>query len=143
MVTDTRQHTDSATDLRQHNDGSLTSLVKGIIDDVQDLTKQQFELFKQEVKEDMTKTRNAALPMVAGGVVCLIGFLMLCHALAWILGAVGLPMWASYLIVGGVITAGGVILFLVGQQKMSSFNPLPDRSLEALKENVQCLTNPK
>ena len=39
-----------ATDLQNQNDTSLTGLVKGIIDDVQDLTKQQFNLLKQELK---------------------------------------------------------------------------------------------
>ena len=37
----------------------------------------------------------------------------------------------------------GVALFFAGEKQFEKFNPLPDRSLEALKENVECLTNPK
>jgi hypothetical protein len=132
-----------ATDLQNGHDTSVTGLVKGILEDLQDLTKQQFALFKQEVKEDMTKTRNAALPMVMGLVVALVGVLLLAHGLAWVLAALGLPTWAAFLIVGAVITGAGAVLFLIGQHQFATFNPLPDRSLEALKENVQCLTNPK
>jgi hypothetical protein len=131
-----------ATDLQNGTETSVTGLCKGIIDDVQELTRQQFALLKQELKEDMTRTRHAAIPMVVGLVVGLIGALLLGHALALILVALGLAPWAGYLIVGAVITGVGAGLFVAGQAKFASFNPLPDRSLEALKENVQCLTHP-
>ncbi len=132
-----------ATDLQNQNDTSLTGLIKGIIGDVQDLTKQEFNLLKQELKEDTTKTAQATIPIVIGLMVALVGVLLLGHALAWILVALGLPAWAGYLIVGGVVTGLGAILVFAGIHKFQTFNPLPDRSLEALKENVQCLTNPK
>jgi hypothetical protein len=134
-----------ATDLQTHNEPSLTNLVKGIIDDVQDLTKQQFALLKQELQEDMSKTRKAAMPMVVGLIVAFIGVLILGHALALLLGWLfpGLPLWAAYAIVGAVIAGAGVALFFAGEKQFEKFNPLPDRSLEALKENVECLTNPK
>ena len=38
-----------ATDLHDGTETSVTGLVKGIIEDVQQLTKQQFTLFKQEI----------------------------------------------------------------------------------------------
>ena len=132
-----------ATDLQTANESSVAGLVKGIIDDVQDLTKQQFELLKQELKEDTTKTVQAVIPMAVGGIVTLVGILLLGHALAWVLVLAGLPQWAAYLIVGGAITGIGAVLVYLGLHKFRTFNPLPDRSLEALKENVQCLTNPK
>jgi hypothetical protein len=100
-----------ATDLRNGTDTepSMTHLVKGVIDDVQKLTKQQLELFKQELQEDFSKTRKAALPMLVGlGVMLMIGT--------------------------------GLALFYGGMKKFESFNPLPDRTLDALKENVQSLT---
>jgi len=134
-----------ATDLQPHNESSLADLVKGIIEDVQHLTKQQFALLKQELKEDMSKTRKAAMPMVIGGVVAFVGLLIFSHAIALFLGWIfpGLPIWAAYAIVGFVIMAGGGGLLFAGERQFSTFNPLPDRSLEALKENVECLTNPK
>jgi uncharacterized membrane protein YcjF (UPF0283 family) len=132
-----------ATDVQTGNEPGVASLVKGIIDDVQHLTKQQFQLIKQEMKEDATKTVHAAMPMAVGAVVCLVGLVLLGHALAWILMALQLDAWVAYLIVGGVITGAGAGLVYAGWARFQTFNPLPDRSLEALKENVQCLTNPE
>jgi uncharacterized membrane protein YqjE len=132
-----------ATDMQTGTEPSVAGLVKGIIEDVQVLTRQQFELLKQEMQEDSTRTVHAAMPVAIGGVVCLVGLVLLGHALAWILMALGLIAWAAYLIVGGVITGAGVGLVYAGWAKFKTFNPLPDRTLEALKENVQCLTNPE
>jgi hypothetical protein len=133
-----------ATDLQPGTEPSLTSLIKGIVDDVQHLTKQQFALLKQELKEDTTKTAHAVVPMVVGLVVALVGGLLLAHALALGLNALfTLPSWAGYLIAGGLITGIGAALVVAGLHKFRTFNPLPDRTVEALKENVQCLTHPE
>jgi len=132
-----------ATDLRNGTEPSMTTLVKGVIDDVQKLTKQQLELFKQELQEDFAKTRTAALPMLIGLGVMLIGTLLLGISLGllleWALRP-HLPLWAAFAIVTVLMGGIGFGLFYAGQKKFQTFNPLPDRTLEALKENVQSLT---
>jgi len=137
-----------ATDLRNGPDTepSMTSLVKGVIDDVQKLITQQLTLFKQELQEDFSKSRHAALPMVIGLGILHIGALLLGITLGLLLhwaASPHLPYWAAFAIVTALMIGVGYALFHVGQKKFQAFNPLPDRTLEALKENVQCLTNPK
>jgi len=134
-----------ATDVRHENDASVTTLVSGIITDAQNLLKQQFELLKHEVHEDLRKTRDASMAVGLGAIVALIGgvllALMLVHLIAWALPA--LPLWACYGICGGVILAIGGGLVWAGMAKFNSFNPLPDETAQTLKENVQWITNPK
>ena len=131
-------------DLRTGPEPSVTSLVTGIIGDVTELMKQQMALFRHEVESDLTKTKEAALSLALGFGVGLAGagllILMVVHLLTW---ATGLPLWASYGIVGGCFAVAGGILLYLGKKKFQSFNPLPDESAQALKENVQCLMNPK
>jgi len=128
------------------DDASLTGLVKGIVDDVQTLTKQQFEMLRLEVKEDVGKTVQASSLLVVGVVSLLIGAILLgitlAHLLEWAFRP-NLPLWGAFAIVTGVILAAGLGLFFAGLKKFRSFNPLPDKTAEALKENVQWLTNPK
>jgi len=132
-----------ATDLRNGTEPSVTHLVKGVIEDVQTLTKQQLELFKQELQEDFAKTRTAALPMLIGLGVMLIGTLLLAITLGllleWALRPY-LPLWAAFGIVTVLLGGTGLGLFFAGLKKFQTFNPLPDRTLDALKENVQSLT---
>jgi len=134
-----------ATDLRNGPDTEPTvaGLVKGVIDDVQTLTKQQFTLLKQELEEDFAKSRHAALPMMIGLGVMLIGTLLLGITLGLLLEWAfrpNLPHWGAFAIVTVVMAGVGYALFVVGQKKFQAFNPLPDRTLDALKDNVASLT---
>jgi uncharacterized membrane protein YqjE len=133
-----------ATDLRNgtETEPSVTGLVKGIIEDVQTLTKQQFALLKQELEEDFAKSRKAAMPMMIGLGIMLIGTLLLGITLGLLLNWAipALPLWAAFAIVTVLMFGGGFALFYEGQKKFETFNPLPDRTLEALKDNVASLT---
>jgi hypothetical protein len=135
-----------ATDVQTGNDVSTTSLVKGIIDDVQQLTKQHFDLLHQEIKNDMSKSLQAGTMLGVGLGSLLLGAVLLAITLAYALHAAfypDLPLWGAFAIVTGVVLAAGLGLLFVGIKKFQSFNPLPDETAQALKENVQWLTNPK
>jgi len=122
----------------------VAPLVTGIIDDLQELIKQNLTLFKVEVREDVKKTRDAAAALGVGIGVAAVGglhlTLMLVFLLWWLFDP-NLPLWACFAIVGGVAVGVGVALILRGKKKLDSFNPLPDESAEALKENVQWIKN--
>jgi len=124
------------------SDQSVTALVTGIVNDAQELIRQQFALLRAEVREDFRKTREAALVMAAGGAVALLGALLLVLALplflAWAVPAV--PLWAWFAIVGAVLAAAGGGLVYGGVRKLESFNPLPDQTVQALRENVRWQT---
>jgi len=133
-----------ATDVQNCPEPSVTSLVTGIVHDAQELCKQQVALFKHEVREDMRKTREAALALAAGVAVTAVGGLLFCWAIAFLIfEAGGLPRWASFGIVAVVFLGLGVGLVLAGKKKFDSFNPLPDETAQALKENVQWIVKPK
>ena len=57
--------------------------------------------------------------------------------------AAGLSWWASFGVVGGVFALTGGGLLYAGIQRLKSFNPLPDQTVEAFKENLRWMTNPK
>ena len=107
--------------------------------------KQQMALFKQEIKEDVHKTVQAATAIAAGAGIALIGAvlfsLMLVYLIQWL--APAMALWLCYLIVGAVLAAVGGALIYAGKRKFASFNPLPDQSVQAVKETVQWITKPK
>jgi Putative Actinobacterial Holin-X, holin superfamily III len=125
-------------------DQSVTTLVAGIINDTQELLKQQMALIRSEIRDDFQKTKEGALALTTGAVVCLVAGILLClmlvHLLNWA-QPVLLPLWACYAIVGGVCAAAGGALVYLGVKKFQSFNPLPNQSVEGLKENLQWQTN--
>jgi len=134
-----------ATQVQSGSDVSVTSLVSGIVSDAQELMKQQLALFKAEVKEDMRKTSEATASLVVGLTTALVGSIVLSFALAHLLSWAWpeIHIWVWYAVVGGMVTAIGAGLAYTAYQKFRSFNPLPDETAQALKENLEWKTKPR
>jgi len=127
--------------VRPESDGSLARLATGIVEDAQALLKQQLTLFQVELKNDLRRTRNAAIPLLIGVAVCGLAALCLCVMLALLLAtALVLPWWAGFAIVGGALALIGGAMVVVGKTKFDAFNPLPDKTVEGIKENIQWKT---
>jgi hypothetical protein len=134
-----------AVDLQNGTEGSVSGLMTGIFHDAQELMKQQLVLLRHEVKEDVRKTAEGGASLVAGGAICVLGGLMLCFMVVYLISwaAPALPLWVCYGIVGAVIAAIGGALLYFGVRKFKSLNPVPEQSLQALKETMQWKTVPK
>jgi hypothetical protein len=124
---------------------SVTSLVGGIVSDVQDLIKQQVSLIGKEVKEDVNKSISAAISLAAGAAIAVSGGLMLCMMLALLIDTLWFPQayWVGFLIIGGVLTAVGVVMLFLAVRKFEEIKekPMPE-TVQALQENVTWQTNP-
>jgi hypothetical protein len=135
----------SANDVQIPSERSITTLVSGIIADAQQLIQQQFTMFRQEIREDFRKTKEAALPLALGLAITLAGSALLVVMLPLLLhwAVPELPLWACFGILGGVLAALGGILVYAGVKRFQAFNPLPDQSVEAFEENLRWSTNQK
>jgi hypothetical protein len=142
-----------ATEVQNHPEQSVTSLVGGIVTDVQDLIKQQLALTRKEIEADLRKTREAASLLFAGIGMALFGCFAFCLMLAHLIhhlatpaalrDAAAIPLWACYGIVTVVLLGGGCVMAFAGKKKFDSFNPLPDESAQVLKENIEWIANKK
>ena len=124
---------------------SLTQLLSGIVGDAQNLLKQQLAMFRTEIKMDVRRTKQALVALICGTAIASIGVILLCFGLVYGLEALvpSLPLWACFAIVGGVFAIGGGIAFYSAVRQFQEFNPLPDESAQALKENVQWISQPR
>lgn len=129
----------------QRNGTSLAGLVGDIIADAEELTRQQIELVRVEIRDNAEKARDIAMLFASGLALAAVAGGMLAIALAqFLIWAIpSLPVWGGYAIVGLVlaIIAGG--LFGVCKQKLASFSVLPEKAVEAMKENLEWKTEPK
>jgi uncharacterized membrane protein YqjE len=130
-----------ASNLQTGSEPSLTSTVSGIIGDLQELIKQQMDLFKTEVAEDIRKTKEASASLALGALFLFLGITLLSVALVHVLITfVPLPPWASYLLVGAVITAIGGGLTYLGWNQFRSVTA--NQSVKSIKENLEWKTKP-
>jgi len=131
-----------AIQLESESPPGVSNLVGGIIQDLRQLLVQQMTLFQVEVKNDVRRTIEACIPISVGAFVLLVAAVTLAvalsHLLCWLWPA--LPLWGGFGIVGACATLVGVALILIGKLKFDTFNPLPEKSLEGLKENMQWKT---
>jgi len=137
------QATDSACDVTSN--GTPTSLIAGIVHDAQRLISQQIELVKVEIKQDLRQLAVHAAFFAGGALALLMGLLLLCFMAVYLLYEAfpSLGLGLSFLIVGGLLTLTGAGLVYAAIQKFSSFQALPDQSLQGLKENLRWQTNLK
>jgi len=124
---------------------TLTELVSGIADDAQRLIHQQYQMLRAEIKEDMRRTKSALAYMGFGIGASLVGALFLVVALPLLindlLDVVTTRPWIGWAIIGGVMLVVGLIGLFAGRRIFQKNNPLPDKTLNALEENVSWIAN--
>jgi len=131
------------TELQDHPEVSIGSLVGGIVDDFRDLVHQELLLARQRIAEDLRKTREATLVWGIGiGVFFLSGIafsLMLANLLHSATSPAGddpaaVPMWACHGLVGILLAIGGVVAIVVGKKKFDSIHLVDNQIDQAVKE---------
>jgi len=131
---------------------TVTSLLGDIVNDAQELIKQQLQLFKHELRDDMNRAREA-LPSLGLGVsvavaTIFLAGLTLAHLLYWAVnpatgaGPERFPLWGSYAIVTVVFGVVSGALLYFAKKNLESL-PMSHQAAEATKENVEWLTKPK
>lgn len=117
---------------------SVSALVGGIVGDVQALMRQEIALARTEIRDEVNAAKNTAIAMAIAGVVLGVGGLLLVVALA--LGVADLlswPAWAGFCLVGAVFAVVGAGLFAAAQRRAKQLNPVPQQTVETMKENVE------
>jgi hypothetical protein len=119
-----------AIDTKQTDPG-IIELVRSAAADTTELVKQQIELTKAEVKENV-KTAGSSFGMLAAGAAILgMGGIFLLVTIAYVLVQLGLPVWAGFGIVTLFLFIVGAILVLVGRNRAKTISG-PERSMAAL-----------
>ncbi len=128
-------------DLRAH-DGSevdergLGELVKEMTSELSELFHKEIELAKVETKEEVAKVGKTAGMFGGAGLAGWLAVIFLSFALAWALDAV-MPRWLAFALVGVVYAASAAALFIQGRKTAKTINPVPEQTVETLKEDVQ------
>jgi len=129
-------------DLKTDSSLGLTPLVAGIVEDAQTLITQQLSLFQSEIKEDLGRTKAAAIPLLGGAAVGLLAGFFLCTMVVNLLIHIwpDLPLYAADGIVGVVLAILSGALLAYGITYLEKVGERSQKAVTALKENVQWTT---
>lgn len=116
----------------------LATLFGELREETKLLVSTEVELVKAEFDEAKGHLVKGVIGYAAAGVLAVFAVVLLSIAAAWGIAEV-LPAWAAFLIVGGVWVAIAAIAALVARSAFKSFDPVPRRTIQTLKEDAQWL----
>jgi len=114
---------------------SLGELVTGVVEDWRTLVRKEIQLAWAETQEALAKAARGAAMMAGGGVVLYAGLIVLLIAVSLILATI-MPLWLAMLLIGLLVGLEGWIMVRWGLRKFKQVKPMPQQTLDTLREDV-------
>lgn len=119
-------------------DRSIKEIVEAIRPQLQELTEKQVELAKLELTPVARKAGLGSGLVSVGGVFLHLFLVFISVTGIYVLNeAVGLPVWASALIVSGILLVIGLVLAGAGANVLRKLDPKPHHSIRTLQQNIE------
>jgi len=122
-------------------DTSIGQLISDISDDLSHLFRQEVALAKAEIQVEAKKAGAAAGMLGGAGFAGYLAVVLLSFAVVFGLANVMDAGWAA-LIVAVVWAVIGAVLYANGRRTLRTVSPVPQRTVQTLKEDAQWLKNP-
>jgi len=119
---------------------SLGQLFGDLTGDMSELFRKEVELARVEVKQEAGRASKAALPGAGAAGAAMLAVLMLSFALAWGLAAI-MPTGFAFLLVAVLYGIAAAVLFPMAKNRLQALSPVPEQTIETLKEDVQWAKN--
>jgi Flp pilus assembly protein TadB len=118
---------------------TLGQLVADATHDISSIMHDEVALAKAEIRADAKKAGAGAGMFAGAGILAFLALILLLIAAAYGLVAAGLPPWAAFLIVAGVLLVIGVILVLVGKHNIDSLKGKPERAIKSTQDTIAAI----
>jgi uncharacterized membrane protein YqjE len=117
-------------------DQSLGELLGRVSRDFSELVSTQVELAKVEIREEIAAAGRGAGILTGGAFCAYLAVILLSFAAAWGLSEI-VPEGVAFLIVGAVYAVAAAVLLPKGKDRLSQVRPVPEKTAETVKEDVQ------
>ncbi len=118
------------------DDRSLSALLSDVTGEIATLFRQEVELARVETSQQVSRAAKAGAMLGAAAVVGFLTLILLAFAAAWGLTEI-VPEGVAFLIVGLVFGLVAAVLASAGKKKIASIRPVPDQTVQTLKDDVQ------
>lgn len=102
-----------------------------------DLLQAEFRLARAEVAEKMASFRSGLVMILVGAIFLIVALGMVLQALVSVLIAAGLSPAVAILLVAGGAAVIGLVLFLMGQNRLNPNELTPDRTIHSLSRDTR------
>ena len=115
---------------------TLGQLVADATHDISSIMRSEVALAKAEIRADAKKAGAGAGMFATAGVLAFLALILLLIAAAYGLVAAGLPPWAAFLIVAGVLLVVGAILVFAGKHSFDTLKGKPERAIKSTQDTI-------
>jgi len=117
---------------------STGSLIRGILNDLRTLIREEIALARAEMREQAGRARSAALSFGIAAAALAFGAIFLLIAVALgIANLLGWPAWTGFLIMALLLCIGGYFTLSSGRKQLASVHAVPEETVTTLKENSE------
>jgi len=120
---------------------SVSDVVQDILRNLQEMVRSEIRLAKVEVRGEVKRAASSGAWLAAGGVAAAGAWIFLMWTVVYALSII-MPMWAATLIVALVMAGAAWVLIVSGLRRAARINPIPERTVESIKENLEWMKQP-
>ena len=120
---------------------SVSDVFQDILRNLQEMVRSEIRLAKVEIRGEVKQAVSSGVWIAAGGVAATSAWIFLLWTLAYAL-ATRMSMWAATLLVAVVMAAAAVALIMSGIRRAKRIRPIPERTVESVKENLEWMKQP-
>lgn len=123
----------ATTDIKQ---ASIPELIAGLVGDAKDIAAGHATKARDEIKAEFTGLKQYLMMVLVAVGLGILGAILLSHAFALGLEAVGVPPWASYLLAAAIFVVIGIVLIKRMPANKKDIDLIPEHSISMLKKDV-------
>ena len=112
------------------------AVLQDILRNLQEIVRSEVRLAKAEIRDEAVQAGSSALWVAAGAVAALCAWMFLSWTAVYAL-AVFMSMWAATLAVAVTLAIVAGVLLVIGVRRFKRMQPIPARTVETLKENLE------
>ena len=120
---------------------SVSDVLQDILRNLQDMVRAEIRLAKVELREEGRRAVSSGIWIGTGAVAAASAWIFMLWTLAYAL-ATRMPMWAATLVVALAMAAAAAVLIKGGMDRIKRIQPIPERTVEAVKENLEWMKQP-
>jgi hypothetical protein len=105
------------------------------------MVRSELRLAKVEIRGEVKRAVASSVWIAAGAVAAMSAWIFLLWSLTYAL-ATRLSLWAATLVVAAVMAAAAAALIVVGLRRVKRIQPIPERTIESVKENLAWMKQP-
>ncbi len=120
---------------------SVVDVLQDILRNLQEIVRAEVRLARVEIRDEAKRAASSGTWIAAGVVGALSAWIFLLWTAAYLL-ATNMAMWAATLVVAVVLAGIATVLVVVGIRRVKRIRPLPQQTIESVKENLEWMKHP-